>query len=68
MERQLRQGDKLAWELFPLVEYRRESEQDQEVSILKGLFSYRSSEAGKQLNFLFTPWGLRWGSPLADRT
>ncbi len=42
-----RQGDKVAWELFPLIEYRKESEHDKEISFLKGLFSYRSGDSGK---------------------
>jgi len=62
-----KQGDKVAWELFPLVEYRKEAEQNRELRILKGLFNYRSSEQGKQLNLFYTPWGLRWDVPLAEQ-
>lgn len=62
-----RQGDKIAWELFPVVEYRKESENNKKVSFLKGLISYRSGAGGKELNFLFTPWGLRWGAPQDDQ-
>ncbi len=62
-----KQGDKVAWELFPLVAYRKESEQDKELNILKGLFNYRSSDQGKQLNLFYTPWGLRWGAPLPEQ-
>jgi hypothetical protein len=62
-----RQGEKVAWELFPLIKYHKESERDKELSVLKGLFSYRSGESGKQLNVLYTPWGLRWGAPQAEQ-
>jgi hypothetical protein len=62
-----KQGDKVAWELFPLVEYRKESENDHELRILKGLFNYRSSDSGKQFNLFYTPWGLRWGAPLSEQ-
>jgi hypothetical protein len=55
-----KQGDRVAWEIFPLVEYRKAAEDDQELRILKGLFSYRRSESGKQLNLFYTPWGFHW--------
>ena len=60
-----KQGARLAWELFPLLAFRKESEQDKEVTILKGLFSYRSTDQGKQFNLFFTSWGLRWGGSQA---
>ena len=62
-----KQGDRVAWELFPLVEYRKESDSDQELRILKGLFSYRNSAGGKQLNLFYTPWGLRWDTPTPEQ-
>jgi hypothetical protein len=58
-----RQGDKLAWELFPLFKYRRQSSDQKSFSFLKGLVSYRSDEQGKRLNLFYLPWGLRWNTP-----
>ena len=58
-----RQGDKLAWELFPLFEYRRHSSDQKSFSFLKGLVSYRRDEQGKRLNLFYLPWGLRWNTP-----
>jgi len=60
-----RQGDRVAWELFPLFQYRRKSATETDVKFLKGLFHYRASDQGKQLNLFYLPWGLRWGTPLA---
>jgi hypothetical protein len=62
-----RQGDKLAWELFPFVEYRRDSEYKADFRLLKGLFRYRSNGNGKQLNLFYLPWALSWDTPLADQ-
>ena len=60
-----RQGDRLAWELFPLLEYRRHSSEQKSLSVLKGLVSYRSDAQGKRLNLFYLPWGLRWNAPEA---
>ena len=60
-----RQGDRVAWELFPLFQYRRESPAKTDFKFLKGLFHYRASDQGKQLNFFYLPWGVRWGAPVA---
>ena len=60
-----RRGDKLAWELFPLVEYHKQSPGNKSLSFLKGLLSYRSDEQGKRLNLFYLPWGLHWDTPAA---
>lgn len=58
-----RQGNAVAWELFPLFQYSKESAKKIDVSFLKGLVNYRNGDSGKQLNLFYLPWGLRWGSP-----
>ena len=60
-----RQGDRLAWELFPLFEYQKQSPGKKSFSFLKGLVSYRRDEQGKRLNLFYLPWGLRWDTPAA---
>lgn len=60
------QGEQVAWELFPLIEYRKDSGREQELRFLKGLFTYRRDEDGQRLNFLYTPWGLHWDAPPTD--
>lgn len=60
-----RQGDKLAWELFPLVEYHKQSPDNKSFRFLKGLFSYHVNEQGKKLSLFYLPWGLRWDTPMA---
>ncbi len=57
-----RQGDRLAWELFPLVEYRRQSSESRDLKLLKGLIRYRAEDGARSLNLLFLPWGLSWGA------
>jgi hypothetical protein len=59
-----KQRGKLAWELFPLIDYRKDSANKTAVGFLKGLVSYRSSENGKQLNLFYLPWGFHWNEPL----
>lgn len=54
-----RQGNDLAWELFPLVRYRRDKE-SKDLKLFKGLFRYRSTPDKHRLNFLFLPWGIDW--------
>ncbi|MHB1397273.1 MAG: hypothetical protein ACYDAI_02100 [Trichloromonadaceae bacterium] len=56
-----RRGDDLAWELFPLVNYRRENQQLVEMSLLKGLVSFRSQESGRRLHLFYLPWGVPLG-------
>ena len=58
-----RQGDRLAWELFPLVEYRRESPQSRDMQLLKGLVRYQVESGTKTVNLLYLPWGMSWGGP-----
>lgn len=55
-------GDSLAYELFPLVFYIGES-QLTDMSLLKGLFRYRSDRLGKELRLFWLPFGIRWGEP-----
>lgn len=57
-----RQGERLAWELFPVIQYRKDSQTEKEITFLKGLVSYRKGADGKQLNLLYLPWGFHWGS------
>jgi hypothetical protein len=61
-----KQGDKVAWELFPLLEYHRESLNEVDVSFLKGLVSYQKGESGKSLKLFYLPWGIRWGEVVAE--
>jgi hypothetical protein len=56
-----KQGDRLAWELFPVFRYLKESTDETDISFLKGLVHYRKGDDGKQLNFFYLPWGFRWG-------
>ncbi len=59
-----KQSEKVAWELFPFVEYRKESTDSKDVRFLKGLVSYHDRDSGKQLNLFYLPWGFRWNEPL----
>lgn len=61
-----KQSEKVAWELFPFVEYRKESTDSKAVHFLKGLVSYHDRDSGKQLNLFYLPWGFRWNEPLPD--
>lgn len=56
-----RRGDDLAWELFPLVNYRQEKQQVTELSLLKGLISFRQQQFGRKLHLFYLPWGLPLG-------
>ena len=62
-----RQNEKIAWELFPLIEYRKESTDETDVRFLKGLVSYRNDHDGKKLNLFYLPWGFNWGKPSLDK-
>ena len=62
-----KQVGKLAWELFPIAEYRKESADQTSFRFLKGLVSYQNGDNGKQLNFFYLPWGFRWGEPRSDQ-
>lgn len=57
-----RREDALAWELFPLVDYRRTRAADVDVHLFKGLLAYRSVQGEKSLSFFFLPWRLTWHS------
>lgn len=61
-----KQSDKVAWEFFPFIEYRKESTDSKTVRFLKGLVSYHDRDNGKQLNLFYLPWGFRWNEPLPD--
>jgi hypothetical protein len=39
-----------------------------EFSLLKGLFSYRTSPKGNRYSFLYLPWGIKTGPPKAATT
>lgn len=56
-------GDQIAWELFPLIKYQRESETSSEFVLLKGLFSYKKGSQGKEASLFYLPWCISW-----DRT
>lgn len=56
-----KQGDRLAWELFPVIQYRKDSQAESDISFLKGLVRYRKDLDGKQLNLFYLPWGIHWG-------
>lgn len=62
-----RQGEQVAWELFPLIDYRKESASKSKVRFLKGLLSYSNDASGKKLNLFYLPWGIHWGEPQADQ-
>lgn len=54
-----RRGNELAMELFPFFSWRREAATGTDLTLLKGLFRYRSGVGGQRLRVLFLP--LRWG-------
>jgi len=53
-------GDDLAYELFPLIDYRAENNTVR-VDLLKGLISYGNGSAGKNLGFFWLPFRLHLG-------
>ena len=53
-------GADLAYELFPLIDYRSENNAVK-VDLLKGLISYGNDSAGKSLGFLWLPFRLHLG-------
>ena len=55
-----RRGD-LAFELFPVVLYRSEKHV-RDFRLLKGLISYKRSDAQKRLSFFWLPFGINWGT------
>lgn len=55
-------GEKgVAWELFPIVSYRHETDKPREWSILKGLLSVEIGEQNKKLHLFYLPWGIPLG-------
>lgn len=57
-----RRGADLAMEIFPLVSYRREKGRGVEVSLIKGLLTFRSAPEENQLSLFYLPWPLRWST------
>ena len=55
-----RRGQELAYELFPLVSYRR-TEGESDLKLLKGLVSLKGSGGAKELDLFWLPFGLKWG-------
>jgi hypothetical protein len=58
-------GDDAACEFFPLLSYR-SVQKTVDLTLLKGLFRYRSGSGGKSLTFLWLPFGAHWGRTTAD--
>lgn len=61
-----RRGDDLAWELFPLVNYRQENQQVVELSFLKGLLAFRQQDSERRLHLFYLPWGLPLGGEVVS--
>jgi len=57
-----RRGDKLAFELFPLLNARTGPGEGTRIDILKGLLRYSSNAQGRSLRLFFLPWNLPLGS------
>jgi hypothetical protein len=57
---QERRGDDLAYELFPIINYRSEKK-GADVKLLKGLVRYRNDTGRKSLTFFWLPLGPHWG-------
>jgi len=55
-----RRGPELAYELFPLIAYRR-TKDESDLKLLKGLVSLKRSGSASELNLLWLPFGLKWG-------
>ncbi|MBW2476512.1 MAG: hypothetical protein JRE63_04210 [Deltaproteobacteria bacterium] len=53
-----KRGSNLAWELFPLFEYRRVKDEGKSFCFLKGLFQIHSDQTGRTLKLLFLSWQL----------
>ncbi len=56
-----RRGENVAWELFPLVEYRKERQQLMELSLFKGLMALRREGGEQRLHLFYLPWGIPLG-------
>ena len=55
-----RRGDDLAYEVFPLIDYRSEKTFS-DLKLFKGLIRYQNLTGGKSLRFFWLPFGIRWG-------
>lgn len=55
-----RRGDDLAYEFFPLIDYRSEKK-GADIKLLKGLVRYRNAAGGSSLSLLWLPFGFSWG-------
>ncbi len=62
---QEKRGQAMAWELFPLLEYRSDVNEEKDFRFVKGLLHYHSGQDGKLLKLFFLPWGLSWGHDAA---
>lgn len=51
----------LAWELFPLAEYRSDRNEGTDFSLMKGLLHFHADRDGRSLRLFFLPWRLNWG-------
>jgi hypothetical protein len=58
---QEKQGESLAFELFPLVDYRRDAAESR-VRLLKGLFALRHEETRSCLSLFYLPWEACWAA------
>jgi hypothetical protein len=56
---QERQGENLAFELFPLVDYRRQTTATR-LRLLKGLITLRSEAQTRCLSLFYLPWDMCW--------
>lgn len=57
-----RQGSQLAWELFPLFDYRR-TRVDTRLRLLKGLVGLRHNDDQRCLSLFYLPWETCWDKP-----
>jgi len=55
-----RRGEELAYELFPLVSYRK-TKADTDLKLLKGLVGLKRNGQESELNLFWLPFGLKWG-------
>ncbi|GFE59325.1 hypothetical protein [Geobacter sp. AOG1] len=60
-------GKDLAYELFPLLAYRKES-QFTDFRFLKGLIGYRNQAGTKRLTLFWLPFGIDWGEVTAAQS
>ena len=54
-----RQGDRLALELFPLFDFRRDQSETR-LQFLKGLLGFRHEGERRCLKLLYLPWEMCW--------